>query len=139
VADVEAVTDAIATEFDALVAALGLDAPLPASPPKAATITVADLMTAPVHTVSATTPLADAWGLMRRQRIRHLPVVDDIGRLVGLVTQRDLLGAAPSAVSEPDEAAGSDALVGSTRTRRWKRTLSWSRPTNLRLLPASGC
>ena len=105
VADVEAVTDAIAAEFQALVAALGLDAPLPASPPAAATMTVADLMTAPVHTVSPTTPLADAWGLMRHHRIRHLPVVDDIGRLVGLVTQRDLLGAAPSAVSEPDEAA----------------------------------
>ena len=104
VADVETVTDAIAAEFEALVATLGLDAPLPASPP-AATMTVADLMTAPVHTVCPTTPLADAWGLMRRHRIRHLPVVDDIGRLVGLVTQRDLLGAAPSAVSEPDEAA----------------------------------
>jgi diacylglycerol O-acyltransferase len=105
VADVERITDAIAAEFEALVAALGLGAPLPASPPRSAIMTVADLMTAPVHTVSPATPLADAWGLMRRHRIRHLPVVDDIGRLIGLVTQRDLLGAAPSAVSEPDETA----------------------------------
>ena len=41
---------------------------------------------------------------MRSARIRHLPVVDDRGRLVGLVTHRDLLGAAPSDVAEPDEA-----------------------------------
>jgi len=60
-------------------------------------------MTATVHTVSPATSLGDAWGLMRRHRIRHLPVVDDVGRLVGLVTHRDLLGAAPSAVGEPDE------------------------------------
>ena len=103
VADVEAVTDAIAAEFDALVAALDLNRPVAASAVRATTLRVADLMTATVQTVSPTTSLGDAWGLMRRARIRHLPVVDDIGRLIGLVTQRDLLGAAPSVVGEPDE------------------------------------
>ena len=103
VADVEAVTDAIAAEFDALVAALDLNRPVAASAVQATTLRVADLMTATVQTVSPTTSLGDAWGLMRRARIRHLPVVDDIGRLIGLVTQRDLLGAAPSVVGEPDE------------------------------------
>src|SRR5262249_3047681 len=66
-------------------------------------VKVADLMTPKVQTVSPGTSLGDAWGLMRRLRIRHLPVVDDIGHLIGLVTQRDLLGAAPSMVGEPDE------------------------------------
>src|SRR5262249_8547615 len=103
VPDVESVTDAIATEFEALVAAVGLEAPVSAPVPRRASMRVADLMTATVHTVSPATSLGDAWGLMRRHRIRHLPVVDDVGRLVGLVTHRDLLGAAPSAVGEPDE------------------------------------
>jgi WS/DGAT/MGAT family acyltransferase len=105
VADVEAVTDAIATEFDALVAAVGLNEPVAVSAAQGTIMRVADLMTATVRTVSPATSLADAWGLMRRSRIRHLPVVDDIGRLIGLVTQRDLLGAAPSVVGEPDETA----------------------------------
>src|SRR5262245_695728 len=103
VPDVESVTDAIATEFEALVAAVGLEAPVSAPVPRRASMRVPDLMTATVHTVSPATSLGDAWGLMRRHRIRHLPVVDDVGRLVGLVTHRDLLGAAPSAVGEPDE------------------------------------
>jgi acetoin utilization protein AcuB len=61
-------------------------------------------MTAVVQTVSSQTSLREAWGLMRRGRIRHLPVVDDIGRLIGIITQRDVLGASPSTVGEPDEA-----------------------------------
>jgi CBS domain-containing protein len=105
VTDVEAVTDAIAAEFEALVAALGLEAPVAAVAAPAMAVRVADLMTAKVQTISPETSLGDAWGLMRRSRIRHLPVVDDIGRLIGLVTQRDLLGAAPSVVGETDEAA----------------------------------
>jgi diacylglycerol O-acyltransferase / wax synthase len=105
VGDVEAITDAIATEFEALVAALGLEAPVAAvaAAAPAMAVKVADLMTAKVQTISPGTSLGDAWGLMRRSRIRHLPVVDDIGRLIGLVTQRDLLGAAPSMVGEADE------------------------------------
>ncbi len=104
VPDVETVTDAIAREFDALVTALGLELPAPVQAPPRATLRVADLMTVAVQTISPETRLGDAWGLMRRARIRHLPVVDDVGRLIGLVTQRDLLGAASSAVAEPDEA-----------------------------------
>jgi acetoin utilization protein AcuB len=36
---------------------------------------------------------------MREKNIRHLPIVDEDGRLVGLVTQRSLLRALPSDVS----------------------------------------
>ena len=104
VPDLETVTDAIAAEFDALVAALGLEAPAPPEPQLPARPRVADLMTAVVQTVSSQTSLREAWGLMRRTRIRHLPVVDDIGRLIGIITHRDLLGASPSTVGEPDEA-----------------------------------
>jgi CBS domain-containing membrane protein len=41
---------------------------------------------------------------MQRARIRHLPVVDGRGALLGLVTHRDLLAAAQSRVTFPDEA-----------------------------------
>src|SRR5262249_45707116 len=66
---------------------------------------VTELMTALVHTIAPETSLAEAWRLMRRKRIRHAPVVDARQRLVGLVTHRDLLSAAPSATAQPEEAA----------------------------------
>jgi acetoin utilization protein AcuB len=44
-------------------------------------------------------PVTEAQELMRENRIRHLPIVDPAGRLVGLVTQRSLLKALPSDVS----------------------------------------
>ena len=55
---------------------------------------VADWMRRPVHTVAATTPVAEAVALLQQRRIRHLPVLDG-DRVIGVVTDRDLLGVAP--------------------------------------------
>ena len=46
-------------------------------------------MTPTPHTISARQTLADAHRAMRARGVRHLPVVAD-GRLVGVVSQRDL-------------------------------------------------
>ena len=51
---------------------------------------VARVMTAPVITVEAATPVLSALALMTQRRVRHLPVVDD-GRLVGIVSIGDLV------------------------------------------------
>lgn len=47
-------------------------------------------------TIKADTPVTEAQGLMKREKIHHLPVLDREGRLVGIVTEKDLLYAAPS-------------------------------------------
>ena len=47
-------------------------------------------------TVGPSDPLHRAEKLMREHRIRHLPVVDASGLLVGLLTQTDLLAASDS-------------------------------------------
>jgi len=52
---------------------------------------VRDLMTSEVHSVHPTSTLAELLDLLQERNIRHVPVVDDEGELVGLVTQRDLL------------------------------------------------
>jgi acetoin utilization protein AcuB len=44
-------------------------------------------------------PVTEAQALMRKSKVRHLPIVDQAGQLVGLVTQRSLLKALPSDVS----------------------------------------
>lgn len=56
---------------------------------------VAEMMTRAVVTVAPGDRAVDAAERARRHRVRHLPVVED-GRLVGIVTDRDLRDAAPS-------------------------------------------
>jgi acetoin utilization protein AcuB len=51
-------------------------------------------MSRPVHTVTPSTIAADAVALMRRHRIRHLPVMEG-DRAIGVVTDRDLRGVGP--------------------------------------------
>jgi len=52
-------------------------------------------MTRKVITVDQETPILDAQELLAEKNIRHLPVVDDDGRLIGIVTDRDIRSALP--------------------------------------------
>ena len=58
---------------------------------KALASTVADLMSAPAVTVLSGTSIPAAARLMDAEKVKRLPVVDDLGRLVGIVTRGDLL------------------------------------------------
>lgn len=51
--------------------------------------TIESFMTRSVHTIGTKSPLAEAHRLMNEFTIRHLPVLEG-GKLVGLVSQRDL-------------------------------------------------
>jgi CBS domain-containing protein len=53
--------------------------------------TVSDLMTREVLTLKESDDLSIADTFLRLGRIRHLPVTDENGRLLGLVTHRDLV------------------------------------------------
>ena len=57
---------------------------------------VRDRMSAPVITVGPDTPFPDALQLMKKHQFRRLPVVNQDGVLVGIVSERDLLHASPS-------------------------------------------
>jgi acetoin utilization protein AcuB len=57
---------------------------------------VGERMSKPVITIQHDLPIQDALALMKREAVRRLPVVDDRGSLVGIVSQSDLLHAAPS-------------------------------------------
>jgi len=60
---------------------------------KALARTAADLMSAPAVTVLRGTSIARAARQMDAQKVKRLPVVDDLGRLIGIVTRGDLLKA----------------------------------------------
>lgn len=57
---------------------------------RAAAVRVRDIMTTRPVTIGPEAPLGAALQAMREKEIRHLPVVDDGGRLVGILTDRDL-------------------------------------------------
>lgn len=55
------------------------------------TVRCADMMTREVITVESATPLDAAWAQMRRHRIKALPVIDNGRRVIGILTQADLM------------------------------------------------
>ena len=62
-------------------------------------------MSQPVKTLGPNDTLAPADSTMRSERIRHLPVIDDSGRVVGILSQRDSGQVCVSARSAPEDNA----------------------------------
>jgi len=77
-------------------------------------IRVRDYMTHPAVTVGWEEPVAVAWSLMQTKNIRHLPVIDPEGHLVGVVTEanlREVIAGLPSGEGEPDLAGAPPTLI----------------------------
>ncbi len=80
--------------------------PLPQEPTRpASTCSVRDYMTTNVTTLNDQSRLLDAALLIRRTGKRHVPIVDEAGRAVGIISDRDVSRMAPSMLSRmtPDE------------------------------------
>lgn len=60
---------------------------------------VRELMTPKPIVVAPEMPVPDALNLMRERKIHQLPVIDNKGKLVGIVTEQDLLHASASSVT----------------------------------------
>ena len=65
-------------------------------------ISIEELMTTELFTLSPGDSIYKARMLMREKGIRHIPVVGDDGELVGLITQSDLLAASASPLRSTD-------------------------------------
>ena len=57
---------------------------------------VKDWMTTDVITIRPETTLTEAAALMREKAIRRLPIVNEDGKLVGILSQTDVMAARPS-------------------------------------------
>ena len=60
------------------------------------TVQARDVMTSQVFTLSENDELDDALILMEKKLVRRLPVVDDRGRVVGILSQADLVARVPT-------------------------------------------
>jgi len=58
---------------------------------KAAGVTAAELMTKPPVTIGPSAPLTEAARLMRDRRVKRLPVINDTGLLIGIISRADAL------------------------------------------------
>ena len=65
---------------------------------KASAVTAAELMTRPPVTIGPDAPVTQAARLMYSRRVKRLPVINDHGRLIGIVSRADVL----SVYSRPD-------------------------------------
>ena len=81
---------------------------------------VSDVMTKELITVEPGTSLRDAAAIMTEKWIRHLPVLEG-GRLLGIVSQRDLSGVLAGALNEPEDLHRLIESSGLVRERRLKR------------------
>jgi len=72
---------------------------------------VSDVMTRKVVSVSPNAKVSEAIELMLKNRISGLPVIDRQGNLVGIITERDLLGRAEIG-AERRQPRWLDALFG---------------------------
>ncbi len=59
-----------------------------------AKVRLEEIMSYPLITISPTTSLREAADIMKRRGIRRLPIVDNGGNLVGIITDNDILSVA---------------------------------------------
>ncbi|MEA2007487.1 MAG: CBS and ACT domain-containing protein [Chloroflexota bacterium] len=57
---------------------------------------VGERMSRPIITTTVNVPIPEAHMLMRDRNIRRIPVVDEKGKLVGIISDHDILNASPS-------------------------------------------
>jgi len=75
---------------------------------KAAGVTAAEVMTKPAVTIREDAPAAEAARVMQSRRVKQLPVVDDDGRLRGIVSRADVL----SVFERPDGEIRDEVVKG---------------------------
>jgi len=83
--------------------------------PRRSVRTAKDLMTQPVVFLTPEDTVADAWDLVRGRRFRHVPILAgmegaDLRRLVGIVSDRDLLRVAGTPDHRPIDTVGERSL-----------------------------
>lgn len=83
--------------------------------------TVVEVMNTELCTLGPHDSLRDARKMMAARHIRHIPIVEQDDRLIGIVSQRDILAAADSTLLvDPNDAARHEADVSLSSIMRTK-------------------
>lgn len=76
-----------------------------------------EYMTENPMTISPDTFLPQARDIMAQHTFRHLPVVDEHGSLLGIITDRDIRSAFPSSVMHGEQLKASQSVVDKTMVK----------------------
>lgn len=79
--------------------------------------TLGEVMTRSPRTLRANDTLLAAMTLLREHRVRHIPIVDAEQRLLGIVTDRDVKRATPSAILAGQRALWEETVTKTTLDR----------------------
>jgi acetoin utilization protein AcuB len=90
------------------------------------------LMSSPVVTVHQDTSLVAAWSLFRESRYRYVPVVDGMGTVVGVVSDRSLLRYAATTGNVPPYAEGSEQAKMTMESMMSRRVVTATPDTQIR-------
>ena len=86
----------IITVKDVLIRAVEFGAPL-------STIIARMVYTNPLVTIDENATVEEAANLMKEWRIKHLPIVDKNGALIGMINDRDIIYSVPTLMSTMEE------------------------------------
>jgi acetoin utilization protein AcuB len=93
------------------------------------TTCVKDVMTRAPYTIDPEAPIETATAVMRERGVRHLPVVDDTGKLMGMISDRDVRDAvfAPAFAERLSASARRRlrTVAGTLESLRVKDVMSW--------------
>ncbi len=89
----------------------------PAQPRRERALIASQIMTTPVRLIRQDTTLLQAWQILQAARFRHLPVVNEGGFLVGILSERDLLREAGTPDHHPLQPVAGRPVSEIMRTR----------------------
>lgn len=72
---------------------------------------IEEIMNRDVHSLSPSHTVKDAITIMREKKIRHLPIVDDTEKIVGIITSHDLKNIVPSTIKGEKHLTTYDTLL----------------------------
>ena len=100
-----------------------------------ADIPISEIMSKPLITIRKVTSINDAISIMQAKNIRRLPVVENTGKMIGIITDKDILKAimtnqslATSLLADPTLLVDQHSLFGRYTSSSWFRDIC---PTQL--------
>ncbi len=97
----------------------------------------ADVMTRPVITIKADTRLGDIAALLDKHQIKRVPVVDDHGKLIGIVSRANLVQALVKLNKAASDTAIEDSILQSNILAQL-RSKPWADASNLNVIVDNG-
>jgi CBS domain-containing protein len=91
---------------------------------------VADVMTRDVISAALDTPLRDIAGLLEKNHIKRVPIVDEEGKVLGIVSRANLIQALATLLEDTDQAGADDTTIRQKVMAQF-RSEEWSKYSTL--------